>query len=206
MIKRAVSVQELLSKKFKTMQFDGQYKASIGIPEMSGVWIVWGQSGNGKTRFLLDMCKYLTQFGKVAYNTLEEGARLSMQIAAKESGMMNVSKKFIFLNREPMEELYERLSKPKSPDIIVIDSWQYTGLAKKGYIQMKERFTNKLFIIVSHADGKLPEGRTCKSIRYDADVKIRIEGYKAFVVSRYGGNKDFIIWEQGAAEYWGTTN
>jgi hypothetical protein len=40
-------------------------------------------------------------------------------------------------------------------------------------------------------------------IRYDADVKMRTEGFKAFVTSRYeGGGSDFIIYEQGAAAYW----
>ena len=45
-------------------------------------------------------------------------------------------------------------------------------------------------------------------MRYDSDVKIRVEGYKAFVTTRYEdpdkgeGGADFIIWEQGAAEYW----
>ena len=45
-------------------------------------------------------------------------------------------------------------------------------------------------------------------IRYDAEIKIKVEGFKAFVTTRYEdaergeGGADFIIWEQGAAEYW----
>ena len=47
-----------------------------------------------------------------------------------------------------------------------------------------------------------------KNIRYDADIKIRVEGYKAFATTRYEdsdkgeGGQDYTIWEQGAREYW----
>lgn len=201
-INRAVSVDEIYKKKFIEMPFDGAWKDFIGVPERSGVWFVWGNSGNGKTSFMLQLGKYLTTFGRVAYDTLEEGARKSMQMAIKRANMLEVSRRFIILNREPINELKERLRKRKSPDIIIIDSYQYTGLTKREYIELKEEFSNKLFIFVSHADGKQPEGRSAKFVRYDADVKIRIEGYKAFPVSRYGGGEPFIIWQEGADNYY----
>ena len=45
-------------------------------------------------------------------------------------------------------------------------------------------------------------------IRFDADIKIKVEGFKAFVTTRYEdsakgeGGADFIIWQQGANDYW----
>lgn len=30
-----------------------------------------------------------------------------------------------------------------------------------------------------------------------------MKGYVAFVVSRYGGNKPYVIWEDGAKKFWG---
>lgn len=191
-----------MNMKFELMDFEGEWEAFIGAPERSGTWIVWGQSGNGKTRFLLQLIKYLTKFGRVAYNTLEEGARYSFQKAARETNLKEVKRRVIILNREPVEELRVRLRKHKSPDIIVIDSFQYSGLTKAAYIALKEEFPNKLFIYNSHAEGKLPQGRPANFVRYDADVKIRVEGYKAFPVSRYGGGEPYTIWHQGAEEYW----
>ena len=43
------------------------------------------------------------------------------------------------------------------------------------------------FIFISQADkaGKDPAGSVAKHIRYDADIKIKVEGYKAFVTTRY---------------------
>jgi len=202
MSKRAISVDELLRKRFVEMPFEGVFKDFIGTPERSGVWLIWGNSGNGKTSFMLQLAKYLTQFGKVAYNTLEEGAKKSMQMAVERTGMLQVAKKFIILDREPMDELKERLRKGKSPNIIIIDSYQYTGYSKKEYIALKEEFPSKLFIFVSHADGKQPEGRSAKFVRFDADVKIRVEGYKAFPVSRFGGGEPFVIWDEGSKNYY----
>jgi hypothetical protein len=42
-----------------------------------------------------------------------------------------------------------------------------------------------------------------EEVQYDADVKIHVEGFKADVASRYGGNLPFIIWKEGAEHYWG---
>lgn len=201
-IKRAVSVDQLLKKKFIEMPFEGKWEASFGVPERSGVWIIWGMSGNGKTNFALQLAKYLTTFGKVIYDTLEEGARKSFQIAVRRANMRSVARHFKILNREHLEDLKVRLRAHKSSHIIFIDSIQYSGLTKKEYIDLKEEFDDKLFIFISHADGKNPKGALADFARYDCDVKIRIEGYKAFPTSRYGGNSEFIIWPEGAQDYW----
>jgi len=63
--KRAISVTELINTKFKVMEFKGAWKRALGQPELSGTWIVYGNPKNGKTRFVLQLCKYLTQFTRV---------------------------------------------------------------------------------------------------------------------------------------------
>jgi hypothetical protein len=203
-INRAVSITELKNKKFKKINLTPQWKKFIGTPEANGVWFVWGNSGHGKSRFLMLLAKELTKHGKVAYNTLEEGARLSMQMNINEAGMdeEEVRKNIILLNREPIEELKIRLRKKKHPHFVFIDSFQYTGLTKKQYIELKEEFTDVLFIFNSHAEGKEPQGNIAKFVRYDADVKIRVEGFKALPMSRLGGGDPYVIWEEGAADYW----
>jgi len=185
------------------MDFDGVWLEAFGKPEIFGSWMIWGASGSGKTRFALMLCKYLTKFGKVAYNSLEEGNCRSLQQAFIDVGMEEVERKMILLDREPIRELNERLKKQKSPDIVFIDSFQYTQLKYNDYIKLIKTHPKKLFIFISHADGKEPSGRSAKSVRYDCMCKIRVEGYRAMVVSRYGGGKPFDIWPEGAAKYWG---
>ncbi len=195
---------QLINLNTNVVEFEGAWLRLIGNPSLRGSWIVWGQSGNGKTHFVLQLCKYLTQFGRVAFNSMEEGAGASIKKAFKEEQMQEVNGKLILIDNESMDDLIIRLKKKKSPRIIAIDSLQYAGLNYAGYKALKEMFPHKLFVWVSHAEGKLPEGRVANRIRYDAAVKIRIEGYKAFAQSRYGTTSEpYVIWPEGAESYWG---
>ena len=203
---RAISVGQLLRKKFKTLPFEGQWADAIGQPEANGIWLIWGNSGNGKTRLSLMLAKYLTKFGKVAYNTLEEGARFSFQRAIREMEFDTAPGRFTILNREPVSELVARLQKKKSPDFVIIDSLQYTFLTRRSYFELKQALPNKLLIFISHASGKEPDGDLAKKVRFDADVKIYVEGYIGNVTSRYGGGKPIIIWREGAESYYGLNN
>ena len=200
--KRAISVHQLLNQNFKVLDFEGEWRESLGQPELTGTWLIWGNSGNGKTRFALQLAKYLTTFGKkLAFNSMEEGASVSMRRAFAECGMQEVSRRIILLDNEPIPELIERLSKRKSPDVVIIDSVQYSGLTYADYKKLRDRFRSKLFILISHAEGKHPEGRVARSIRFDAYIKIWVEGYKAYPMSRYGGGEPYTIWEEGADDY-----
>lgn len=202
-IKRAVTVDELTRKKFKELPLTGRWEKLIGIPQATGTWIIWADSGSGKSRLCMMMAKELAQIMKVAYDSLEEGARKTIRENVLACNMKDVKRNFLILNRESIQDLKERLRKPKHPKVVFIDSIQYSGLTKSEYIALKEEFEEKvLFIFISHADGKEPLGAVAKFIRYDADVKIRAEGFRAFAVSRYGGGTPFDIWPERAAEYW----
>lgn len=204
-IDRAVSADELLKMKFKVMKFKYEFKELIGTPEKSGTWIIWGKSGNGKTRFTLQLAKYLSSFVKVVYNTLEEGTKLSFQKAVAETDMQSCGNNFLIVS-EPMENLSYRLKRQRAPRVAIIDSLQYSKLNKTSYMKLMEKHPNVLFIFISHAEGKNPKGNTADAVRYHSDVKIHVEGYKAFATSRYGGGAPYTIWKEGAANYWGINN
>lgn len=208
---RAISNINVLAARFETVEFAGEWLASFGRPELRGTWIIWGGSGSGKTTFTLMLCKYLANFGRVAYNSLEQGLSLSLQKAWERVGMVEAGNSVILLNKEELPELRARLNKRKSPEIIIIDSVQYLdGFNWASFKKLKREYPDKLFIFISQADraGKDPDGKLAGKIRYDAEIKIKVEGFKAFVTTRYEdaergeGGADFIIWEQGAAEYW----
>ena len=201
-VNRSISIDQLYRTNIRSLDFQNEWLDAIGRPEMSGCWIIWGNSGNGKTRFALQLAKYLTTFGrKVAYNSLEEGVSLSLRNAIEDCNMQEVARRFVLLDKEPVPELIERLAKQKSPDVVFIDSIQYTGLNYADYKLLKDRFRHKLFVMVSHAEGNQPSGRVARSIRFDAGVKIWIEGFQAYTTSRYGGGEPYVIWEEGAFKY-----
>lgn len=202
-MRRAISISQLYKTKRNLLAFDGAFAASFGTPELKGTWFIAADSGSGKTTFVLKLCKYLAKFARVAYDSFEEGDGYSFELACKRVGMQDVNGKFILLNKEQIPELKERLRKHKAPQVVVIDSIQYTKLRWEEYLEMVEEFPNVLFIIISQSEGRKLRGELAKDIRFDAMIKIRVEGYVAFVTSRYGGGKPFVIWEKGAQDYHG---
>ena len=188
----------------ETLGLTGAWAEAFGEPERVGVWFIWGKSGNGKSSFVMQLCKELTKFGRVAYDSLEEGAGLTMQNALRRYGMADVNRRFQLLDCEPVSDLGERMNRRKSPDFYVIDSFQYTQMSYKEYQSFKEAHRDKLLIFVSHADGHNPDGRSAKKVMYDAALKIYVEGFRAFSKGRFFGPASyFTIWDEGAARYWG---
>ncbi|MBX7204182.1 MAG: ATP-binding protein [Bacteroidia bacterium] len=204
-MRRAVSVTQLHSEKWVEYDLKGQWFESFGKPERSNVWFVMAEVASGKTTFVAMLCKELSQFGIVAYNSIEEGKSKSLSKAFKRAGIKSGSRKVIVLNKEYFTELCARLDKHKSPQIVVIDTIQHSWFTRAQYTELKERYPNKTFVIISHMDGKKPEGSVAKFIYQDAGIKITIRGFVAFVKSRYvdGMPKPFVIWEKGAIDFHG---
>lgn len=201
---RALSPQDLFRMNIKTIGWGGEWKQVLGDPARTGVWIMWGGSGSGKTSFALQLSKELTKYGKVAYNSLEQGASLSMREALERHELGSVRRGSFLLLSEDLETLSKRLSKRQSPDFVIIDSIQYTGLDYRGYKRFKEAHPNKLIIFVSHAEGIQPEGRTAKKVTYDAEMKIFVEGYRAISKGRFVSEIGafYTVWPEGATKYW----
>lgn len=201
---RAYSPKQVQSMNIPSFPFEGEWEKAFGHPDRTGTWIIWGNSGNGKSSFVMQLAKYLCRFAKVAYDSLEESTGLSLKDSLVRHKMEEVNRRFVILDRESMEELSERLSKRRSPEIVIIDSFQYSGLTYATYKAMKEKHANKLLIFISHAEGMNPEGRAAKKVAYDADVKIFVQGFRAMCKGRFitaPGNY-YTIWEEGAAKYW----
>lgn len=198
--KRAYSPCEVMKMIRPTFKFNGDWQASMGNPATSGTWIIWGMPGNGKSSFVMQLAKYLCRFDRVVYNSLEESTGRSLQMSIERHQMEEVNKRFLILDREPMDKLIERLQKKRSPGIVIIDSFQYSGLTYNGYKEMKEALPGKLIIFISHAEGIRPEGRAAKKVEYDADIKILVSGFRATAKSRFMNTPGvpYTIWEEGA--------
>lgn len=203
-LKRAISVSELLSKKYRTLDFKGQWFDAFGRPENRGVWFIWGASASGKSRFVCQLARELSRLGRVLYNSLEEADSYTIQKAFADSGLAEVKRRVILVS-ESMEEMSVRLKEPRSPQFAIVDSYQYTRMNYAQYIDFKENHRDKLIIFVSHADGKQPAGRSARGVMYDAALKIWVEGYRAFSKGRYIGlnGGQYTVWEAGARIYWG---
>lgn len=202
-MKRAKSIQNVLDEKHKLFDLSPEFESAFGSPQTTGVWMVWGSSGSGKTNFLMQLTKELSKHSKIIYNSLEEGGTATLQNTIKKANMQEVARRVVIVS-ESLEELEHRLEKSRGYNIIVVDSWQYTHQNFTKFKEMTRRFRNRLFIVNSHADGKQPAGRSAKRVKFDASLKIWVEGFKAFSMGRtIGDTGEYVIWDKGAAMYWG---
>ena len=200
-MKRAYSVRNVLEAKFRTLELDGKWKDAIGSPELTGSWFIYGPPKSGKTSLAMQLVKCLSQFRRVAYNSIEEGLSLSIRNAMEREGMGEKSTRMVLVKME-YEELSTWLTQPKSPDIVVIDSVQFMELKYSEYKKLKAMFPNKLFIFISHVDGVHPDGLAARKIMRDANVVFSVKVFKAFPISRYGGGIPIVISEKMAEGFW----
>lgn len=200
---RSLTAKEILGIHRQSITLTGEWGNCIGTMDRHGVVFIWGNSGNGKTSAVISLCKELSEYGKILFVSLEEGFSLSFQNSLKRFDMESCGSKFQVIDKATPEELIQRLTKPRSPEFVVIDSYQYLGMSYKQYIEFKSKLPNKLLIFLSHAEGKQPSGRAAKAVKYDAMLKIWVEGYVAHSNGRFiGPTGKAVIWEQGAYEYW----
>jgi hypothetical protein len=199
---RAYNPMQILAKRYNTIHWSEPWQDAFSTPEASGVWFVWGNSGNGKSSFVMQLVKELAPLGRVFYNSLEEGTSLTMANMLQRTNIAEVAKN-VLIGQETIEELNERLLRRKAPQFIIIDSIQHCGITYPGYLKFKESHPGKLLIFISHAEGKQPASRTAKHVRYDADLKIHVEGFRATSMGRYNPGGKYTIWAEGEARYWG---
>lgn len=208
-MKRALTPSNIRNKKRKIYEFNGKWQKGFGNIERGTRMLIYGESGNGKTHFTFQLAKYLRKFGRVAYNSLELGDSLALAKIMDEAGIKN---EIIIYDRETIEQITDRMKKHKSPDVLIIDSLQYfrddngNGMNYKKYIEFTQELSHKTLLFISYGKGKNPIGKLAESVKFDADCKVFVKGFRAFITSRYGGGEPIDIWEQGAREFWGEFN
>jgi archaellum biogenesis ATPase FlaH len=198
----------IVNTKHKTMAFTGKWLDSFGEPPVSGNWIIYGTSGSGKTAFALQLAKYLTNFDRVLYWSLEQGNTKTFQSAWKREKMADCGTDIVVADEDVSFEMIEKMmGQRKGRGILIIDS--LTPLKGQSfniiaYDRFRKRMKNKLLIWLSHEKNGIPDTNVGDYIMKLADLKMRVEGFKVITNSRAGDKmKDFIVWEKGANEYMG---
>jgi hypothetical protein len=200
-LKRALTVADVENYRPKLLPFEGKWRNSFGTPEQRGSILIYGMPKNGKTDLAMQLAVYLTRFGRVAYNSVEEGVSAGIREAIRRNRVCEVAKRFHLLDRETIGQLTARLKRKQSADFIFIDSVQRIGMTTREYEVLKDTFPNKLFILISHVDdAKNPDGKTAKNIKRYSDAFAFVDGFVARPVCRIDGGEPFVIWPEKAAE------
>jgi hypothetical protein len=185
-----------MNKHYHTLDFDGAWLDSFGAPSDPFHALIYGHPKNGKTSLCMRFAKYLTGFGKVFYSSIEEGDTKTTQDAFHREKMNEIEDgKFMLGDQYFFNDLVEYLKKPRTGKFIFIDSRDYMKLTSQQYIKLITLFPSKSFIICWEQAGK-PAGKFAKDIEYMVDIVVHVHDFKARVRSRFGGCKDFIIWDK----------
>lgn len=203
-MRRTMSGAQLLELKQEMMTLGDGWDQCLGSIPKTGIVIIWGHSGNGKSAAAMSLARECAAYGKVHYNASEEGFGKSMQNHIRRFDIASLHTKFQ-VGIDTFDELMERLEKREAARVVVIDSPQAMGLKKSQFRALKEKYgSRKLIIFVSRSEGKEPLGKVAQDIKYEADIKIWVSGFKAFSHGRfYGYTGEKVIWEEGARKAYG---
>lgn len=204
MAKRAYSPKEIAAIRIKELPLEGKWKDAFGCPGLYETWFIAGASASGKSSFVMQFAKMLCGIGSVLYLSLEEGVGLSFQQRLKRFKMDEVQGRFRVVVDDNIENLKERLNRPKSPSFVIVDSFQYAGWDYESTKALVELFPKKSFIFISQEDKGRPMGKPAVRLKYMAGVKVRTIGFRAYCQGRFSGDAAsyYTIWEDGAIRVW----
>lgn len=209
---KKIGLKQLAQKKYGLVEgLEQTHAESLGEIEDAFDMIIHGGSGNGKSNYTVQVVKSLVKAlnCKAEYVSYEEGQAKTMQdmFIVRHKMLEELGNRLMIVDHYTYDELVREMGKRRSAKIWVIDSLQASHFTYEQCAKIKEQFVlskkRKIIIYISWSEGKKPHGATAKAVEYYANIKIRVEGLIAFIRSRYGGNKNYVIWEEGAKKYWG---
>ncbi len=204
-MKRAYSPKEIAKITYKTLPWNGKWAEAFGMPEENSTWFICGPSAAGKSSFVMQLAYELTHYGQVLYLSYEEGLSQSFQERMLRFDLDKRQGWFRVVPNDTLDDLTARLKKRHSAKFIIVDSFQ---LAYWGYPETEalvKMFPKKCFIFISQEEKGQPTGKPARRLRYLADVKVRVQGFRAYCQGRFNpdAGNSFVVWEEGVLR---TTN
>lgn len=205
-MKRAYSPKEIAKKTYKTLPWGGRWEEAFGLPEERSTWFISGASASGKSSFVMQLAYELTHYGQVLYLSYEEGLNQSFQERLLRFDLDKRQGWFRVVPNDTLDDLTARLKKRHSAKFIIVDSfqmshWDYAEVENL----VKNVFQKKCFIFISQEEKGQPTGKPARRLRYLADVKVRVQGFRAYCQGRFNpdAGNSFVVWEEGVLR---TTN
>lgn len=201
---RALTIKNIYDKRYKTLPLEGDWARAMGEPEHNGLWLMYGKDKNGKTWFALKLADELSRNDRVLYVSAEEGIAKAFRDTCLRVGIATNNRRLHAIDYEPIEALAERLSKPRSARVVVVDNLTIYRDELKGNTlhSFVSQFPEKLFIFLAHEERNAPYGAVGKLAHKLAKIIIHIKGLSANIYGRCPGGV-LSIDERRSKLYWG---
>jgi energy-coupling factor transporter ATP-binding protein EcfA2 len=164
-----MNIATLQKRKFHSLAFTGDWAELFGEPERNFRAMLYGDSGCGKSTFALQFADYLAlKFGKVFYNSFEEG--LNKTIQDRANFVKPRSQRLFVGDRIPFENMVDRIKRCHYR-VVFIDSTQFMAFTYDQYKELTALFPKKSFVFVSQGKSK---GKTdgADKILFAVDCKL----------------------------------
>ncbi len=153
-----------------------------------------GDQGGGKTRFTYQLADAFAEIGnRIAIFSLEIGSRSDLITRMKEEYLQPKNQNSIFIT-DQLPGGYKTISKAAEDfDVIIIDSWNKTGLPSQDFDRLRKQHLNTIFIVIfQRTTQKTIRGGTAPL--FDAGINIEVvkvddtfeNNYALTTKNRYG--------------------
>ena len=184
-----------IAKSKNTFRLNGALGELLGDLEKFELAItIEGDQGGGKTRFTYQLADAFAEIrNRVAIFSLEIGSRSDLITRMKEEYLQPKNQNNIYIT-DQLPEGYKTISKAaKDFDVIIIDSWNKTGLPSQDFDRLRKENPNTIFIVIfQRTTQKTIRGGTAPL--FDAGINIEVvkvddifeNNYAVTTKNRYG--------------------
>ncbi|KAA1244545.1 antirestriction protein [Aquimarina sp. RZ0] len=187
--------QQLTTTGASTFRLPGSMGELLGDLEKFELAItIEGDQGGGKTRFTYQLADAFADMGnRVAIFTLEIGGKSDLINRMREEYLKPQNRNRIS-RADQLPDGYKTIANATgSFDVIIIDSWNKTGLPSQDFDRLRKQFPNTIFIVIfQRTTGKTIRGGTAPL--FDAGINIEVikaddtfrNNYAVTTKNRYG--------------------
>lgn len=184
-----------LTRSTNTFTLNGVLGVLLGDLERYELAItIEGDQGGGKTRFTYQLADAFAELGnRIAIFSMEIGSRSDLITRMKEEYLQPKNQNHIFIT-DQLPEGYQTISKAAQEfDVIIIDSWNKTGLPSQDFDRLRKKHPNTIFIVIfQRTTQKTIRGGTAPL--FDAGINIEVvkvddtfaNNYAVTTKNRYG--------------------
>lgn len=167
---KIITSDEILARKYDVIPFEGEWYNLLGTPEYGFMMNIYGEKFAGKSTFALRLLKYLQNFGKCIYFSVEEGDKITVQSKLRALNIRGLD--------ISTEQLPQAILKMASKyDFVLIDSLSSAkidaqSLREARLKQKGKRTTSYIGILHVRTDGKLKGGT---EFEHNPDIIIHVD-------------------------------